>query len=227
MVGFRAARPVRRGTVETGLTLDLARAMKLLRFRPGLHSHGTIAWTNSHTGDVTATVGYEAQMSDPQEAWVRLFYSVDGCDGVTRKDCRIELTTTVPHFGGLRWWFICPVLGRRVRCLHLGPQGDVFASRHALNLGYQSQRETWGARRLRAAHAVSAKLGTVGGLDEHPPKPKWMRWPTYERLVDKRERASLGSLIVMFAALNRSSSQAFVEAAVRADPDLLTGSGLI
>ena len=159
MVGFGSGLRAGRGTVEAGLTLDLALAMKRLRFRPGLYSRGTIAWSNSHTGDVTAAVGYEAEMSDPEDAWVRLTYSADGGGGIVPRTCRIELTTTAPHFGGVRWWFVCPVSGRRVRCLHLGPQGDVFASRHALNLGYQSQRETWAARRLRAAHAVSAKLG--------------------------------------------------------------------
>ena len=47
-----------------------------------------------------------------------------------------------PHFGGRRWWFVCPRLNRRVRKLYLPLGGRHFWSRHAYRLGYASQRGT-------------------------------------------------------------------------------------
>jgi hypothetical protein len=53
----------------------------------------------------------------------------------------MRLETTRPNFGGLRWWFLCPITGRRVGVLYLpGKGGTVFASRQASGLAYRSQR---------------------------------------------------------------------------------------
>jgi hypothetical protein len=39
---------------------------------------------------------------------------------------------------------------------------------------------------------VSSRLCAIGGFDpedwDFPPKPKWMRWWTYNRLIEKFER---------------------------------------
>jgi hypothetical protein len=39
---------------------------------------------------------------------------------------------------------------------------------------------------------ISSRLCSIGGLDpdewDLPPKPKWMRWSTYNRAQDKFER---------------------------------------
>jgi hypothetical protein len=29
------------------------------------------------------------------------------------------------------------------------------------------------------------KLGANGGIGDHIPKPKWMRWPTYDRKLEE------------------------------------------
>ena len=49
---------------------------------------------------------------------------------------------TVPNFGGLRWWFVCPLSKRRATKLHLPPGKDCFAHRDAHDLTYRSCQES-------------------------------------------------------------------------------------
>jgi hypothetical protein len=59
-----------------------------------------------------------------------------------RIDDKVYLAPIRPHFGGLRWWFVCPQLNRRMRKLYLPLGGRHFWSRRAYELAYASQRET-------------------------------------------------------------------------------------
>src|SRR5262249_11129670 len=60
----------------------------------------------------------------------------------------IALTTTRPHFGGLRWWFVCPLVrngqecNRRVAKLYLPPGGRYFGCRHCYGLTYTTCPES-------------------------------------------------------------------------------------
>ena len=62
-------------------------------------------------------------------------------------DYRIEITTTPCHFGGVRYWFQCPLLkdgkmcGRRIAVLYQGR--DYFGCRQCHNLCYQSNLERY------------------------------------------------------------------------------------
>jgi hypothetical protein len=106
-------------------------------------------------------------------------------------DDKIFLTTTRPPFGGLRWWFSCPRSGRRVRTLYLPLGGRHFWSRRAYGLAYASQRGTAIDRAHRGQAKIKARL--IGNLDPQewdlPPKPKWMRWHTYNRLPEALGRS--------------------------------------
>jgi hypothetical protein len=99
---------------------------------------------------------------------------------------RVALVRSFPRFGGSRWWFECPRTGSRVAKLYLPRGGHRFWSRAGYGLGYASQREG----RMDRIHRQGAKLcRQLGDSDwwpqSLPPKPKWMRWATYER---KQER---------------------------------------
>lgn len=61
----------------------------------------------------------------------------------------ISITTTRPHFGGVRLWFVCPVSGQRARFLLLAPEKLQWAGRAALGLAYASQRMGAPERRLK------------------------------------------------------------------------------
>ena len=129
----------------------------------------------------------ETHIGGPWNDWVRLKYEMtDYWTGEPLKiDDKVYLVPTRPHFGGLRWWFMCPHLNRRVRKLYLPRSGRHFWSRHAYELAYACQRETKFDRALRRARKLRLTLGGDPADDESPDKPPRMRWATYNRLMDK------------------------------------------
>jgi len=58
-----------------------------------------------------------------------------------------RLTTTELPWGGIRYWFVCPLssgsvpCGRRVGCFYLPPGGLYFGCRHCYDLTYESSQE--------------------------------------------------------------------------------------
>ncbi|MSO70980.1 MAG: hypothetical protein EXQ88_03055 [Alphaproteobacteria bacterium] len=104
---------------------------------------------------------------------------------------RVRLTTTRPHYGGLRWWFVCPSSGRRVHKLFLPLGGHRFLSRDAYQLGFACQRESRRDRLARRARKLDRALGGAGEVigDDLPPKPKGMWWRSYVRKLAALEEA--------------------------------------
>ena len=107
--------------------------------------------------------------------------------GHRAQDYSVPLDTTRPPFGGLQWWFHCPITGRRCRKLFLPNGARTFACRQAYGLHYRSQAEGAVERARRRIRRVSRRLGGDGGglTDDLPQKPKWMRRATYEALLEK------------------------------------------
>jgi len=87
---------------------------------------------------------------DPEEArWHKFMYpngrpnpsvgvSSLWADG-QRTYASIKLTTTIPHFGGVRYWYVCPQCRRRVRKLYTTDADRVYACRHCWGLAYECQ----------------------------------------------------------------------------------------
>jgi hypothetical protein len=146
-------------------------------------------WTSTRTGEVTCSIGYEADLTDPAAAWLRLYYAstTRSTGAKVERDYRVQLETTRPHYGGLRWWLVCPLSGRRARVLYLpGSGGTVFASRQAWGLAYRSQRAPPEDRAIERSLKAREKLGMADqNMLDMPscPRPKWMRRRTYLRLV--------------------------------------------
>ena len=114
-----------------------------------------------------------------------LAYSYRYNDGVWDDlDYSVRLQTTPCHYGGLRYWFICPSIGcsRRVGILY--KRGRYFACRCCQQLVYKSQREIKGDRADRKVNKIKEKLKWPGGILNFPGgKPKGMHWKTYYRLL--------------------------------------------
>ena len=53
---------------------------------------------------------------------------------------RIHLTTTPTHFGGVRFWFLCPHCERRLRVLLIHPTSYMVGCRTCLGICYRQQR---------------------------------------------------------------------------------------
>ena len=84
-------------------------------------------------------------MSIYDEKYVRFYYTqTDNCTGEKKDfDYKVQLEETQCHFGGARFWFICPLYknkkycGRRVGVLY--KDGDWFGCRHCYELTYTSR----------------------------------------------------------------------------------------
>lgn len=106
---------------------------------------GTITWTRSGMwGEHKSSVGISVSISN-EENYLRINYTQTDNDTNEKQDFdyKIPLTTTPCHYGGKRYWFICPwhtngkYCGRRVGALY--KDGDYFACRHCYNLSYSSR----------------------------------------------------------------------------------------
>jgi hypothetical protein len=185
MGGFGSGRSGGRATTDSGLTLVLSKLLRDGLFRPGFAGSGSLIWTNTRTGEQIGSIGYEAHL-DEDKGRVRLRYTTTRRDGEKREsDYWIPLETTPQPFGGRRWWFTCPQTGVRVGKLYLPNGAFTFASRQAYRLAYACQREQSHDRASRRAFKLRGKLGAEGGIGDFIPKPKWMRWPTYERKLEE------------------------------------------
>ena len=111
---------------------------------PGAQTAGSWGWIYEGEDGPHATVRYEADLRDTDNAWLRLHYRADG----EAVDYKVQLVTTKPNYGGRRWWFICPIVRRdggpprRVAKLYLPSGNKYFGSREAYGLTYTSCQES-------------------------------------------------------------------------------------
>ncbi len=181
-----------RATVEDGLSLDINKLIRNGNIRPGGWCSGTLRWTRVASGEEVGSIGYEADLTAQDQAWVRLHYRVND----EPQDYRVTLETTRPNYGGRRWWFCCPTTGGRVAKLHLPSGGQIFASRRAYGLAYRSQRERAYDRALTRTQDIRIRLGGDPSLAEpFPDKPKGMWWRTYWRLRGEAQEAEYRSCL--------------------------------
>src|SRR6516225_12110783 len=110
-------------------------------------------------------VKFESRVGEPWESWLRLKYAM--ADYWTGEEVEIDdkifLATTRPPFGGLRWWFVCPHLNRRVRKLYLPLGGRHFWSRPACYRWFSAcrhrlwrSREEWDFAEIRCRTTTEA-----------------------------------------------------------------------
>ena len=118
--------------MEDSLVLSVSALMRAGVLVPGEQTGGLWGWTYEGEDRPHALVSYEADLTEPDDPWLRLRYDVNG----ERVECIVRLLTTRPNYGGRRLWFSCPLVGRRVAKLYLPPGGRLFGSREAYGLTY-------------------------------------------------------------------------------------------
>jgi hypothetical protein len=121
----------RKTTVEEGLVLDIKDLVAMGALVPGWRE-GSLSWRSGT--ETCATLKYGSSTYPEGEGTLWLWYVVDG----KPMHYTITLVSTVPHYGGRRWWFICPIKKTRVAKLYLPPGATTFASRQAYSLTYRS-----------------------------------------------------------------------------------------
>jgi hypothetical protein len=126
-------------SVEDCLRLDTASEAVRSQLVPGGVRTGS--WTWSRDGERVAQIGYYMNGLRDERLTLELDYSASGMQ--VRQF--VNVVQTRPHYGGSRWWFLCPKAfedgqERRVRCLYMPPGQTRFASRIAYSLNYDSQK---------------------------------------------------------------------------------------
>lgn len=133
-------------TVEDCLQLDVNKLARDGLIRRTFAS-GSLTWTNTATGKEDASAGFRLEPFGETGLVFRLIYTVTSRGEKHDVDEPIRLTTTQPHFGGLRWWFLCPLIvngqpcGHRVGKLYLPPGANYYGCRHCYDLTYSSAQE--------------------------------------------------------------------------------------
>jgi hypothetical protein len=176
-------RPTRRARLEYGVKLNINRLLQSGAIQPGAHIESGTTWRDTYSGKLTAKL--EAKISSTEGGWFRIrIAEID-------LDQRITLMSCPRHFGGRQWYFMCPYMNRRVSVLWMPPGARYFACRQrwGRSVAYLSQCLGREDRAERGKTKINSRLCSVGGFNpddwNYPPKPKWMRWRTYNRLIEK------------------------------------------
>jgi hypothetical protein len=183
MGGFGSGRYGGRPTADMSLRVDIAWMVKTRRAIPGSSVTGSLNWNCG--GEPAGSISYKAKMSDVDNAWLELIYTRGKGEEAERVEQRILLTHTQPHYGGKRWWMMCPYRGIRVGKLYMPNGGDRFASRQAWRLGYNSQRVAHRDRPFEKLFRLQKKLGSPAGWESPLYRPKGMWESTYEKHLER------------------------------------------
>jgi hypothetical protein len=142
----------RKTTVEEGLILDIKKLIAIGALVPAWRE-GSLSWRSG--AETIATMGYGSSTYSGATGSLWLRYVVDG----KSMHYAITLVSTVPHYGGRRWWFICPIEKIRVSKLYLPPGATRFASRKAYDLTYRSVQESgWRKRSEKFRRRMAQQL---------------------------------------------------------------------
>jgi len=120
-------------------------------------------------------------MTDPIRAWFRI--------AMGSSAQQITLVPRPRYLGGRQWFFVCATTGGLATVLWKPPGASRFCSRQAWGrqVAYRSQFQSATDRAYLGKERIKARL--IGDLDpdawDLPPKPKWMRWTTYKRYVER------------------------------------------
>jgi hypothetical protein len=183
MGGWNSGRSGGRPTADMSLKVDIARMIRLGQAVPGKHLSGSLGWMCG--GEPSGSISYRADMTDCYFSKLTLNYTRGSGDGKESVEQVIHLAFTEPHYGGKRWWMICPFRSIRVGILYLPNGGDRFASRKAWRLGYHCQRVAHRDRIFEKLFRLQKKLGSDQGWDAGLRRPKGMWHRTYNRHFDR------------------------------------------
>lgn len=132
---------MKKTVVEDCLVLDVSKLNKDRLFDKGLGWYGSFEWAD---GNSIGYCGTGRPLSNA-ELQVTLYYQWSEVD----VRYNVLIVSTSCHFGGKRYWFICPSLrpdnsacNRRVGKLYKPHHARLFLCRHCHDLSYRS-RQVW------------------------------------------------------------------------------------
>jgi hypothetical protein len=135
---------------------------------PGNYHRGTLVWGDGDS-ESAARFSYESKLRQDGTGSLFLRYV-----GAGEPFCHwVSLCSTVPYYGGRRWWFICPIKKIRVAKLYLPPGATQFGSRKAHDLTYTSCQESGRVHRLcrKLARRLGRDEAELRALFKHGRRP--------------------------------------------------------
>lgn len=183
MGGYGSGRQYGKPVAEQCFRVDLPWMLRNGRAIAGCNRGGTLSWNCG--GQHSGSISYQCNMIDVDDAWLILTYTRGTGDDAEKVQQEIQLTTTRPHYGGRRWWMICPYCGHRASILYKPLNGDRFASRKAWRVGYKIQRVTKRDKPFEALFKIQRRLGCEEGWEMPIRRPKGMWKRTYTKLEDR------------------------------------------
>jgi hypothetical protein len=129
--------------------VEECRKFDMKSFKPYLipGRSGRWVWWDAYTGKENASIGYRV-LGDDSPTGIKLSYTLHKWSGEDLDlDYVVRLTTTPLPWGGVRYWFVCPLIvngiacNRRVAILYLPPGGNYYGCRHCYDLTYKSSQE--------------------------------------------------------------------------------------
>jgi len=141
-----------RGVGNKKTRVDEARPIDILDLqRKGVFVNGptwnwTVSW--SRNDQVVASISYRVESGDNGQISLRFMYTItDGKTG-NKKDFNysIPVVSTSCNYGGVRWWFVCPLVvngqacTRRCRIVYMPQGAEYFGCRECHQLTYESRQ---------------------------------------------------------------------------------------
>jgi hypothetical protein len=197
MGGWGSGRSGGRPIADSSLKIDLAWMLRTGRAEVGAHLSGSLHWNCG--GRPSGSIGFHAIMDEAGKERLELYYSRGTGDSAETVRQTVRLCFTRPHYGGKRWWMICPYRGIRVGKLYLPLGGDRFASRQAWRLGYNSQRIAARDVASERLFRLQRKLGCTPGWEAGLFRPKGMWRRTFDRHMELYEELDAAVGLEMWA----------------------------
>ena len=124
---------------------------------------GGMSW--SRGGEQTGSIGFSVSTSTYFDGdYIRFQYTQTDnyTDEKIELDYKVQLVWTPCHYGGRRWWFLCPLGGnvgcnRRVGVLY--KRGRYFGCRHCHDLTYESCKDSHKLDRMFWEMGIPPKIG--------------------------------------------------------------------
>ncbi len=133
-------------TVENTRKIDITWLIRTGKYKDkNFYYNRGITWTTSGVwGESKNSISYDLDLSEKHSSRINLYYTTtDNYSGEKNKlNYWVDLTTTQCHFGGFRYWFVCPASDchRRVGALYFGQ--NYFFCRHCLDLSYKARNDS-------------------------------------------------------------------------------------
>lgn len=115
--------------------------------------NGGMKWSNSFGNE--SSIGFIVSIEDSNDMFLKFNYTITDRDTEEKEsfDYKVQLTTTPCNYGGVRYWFICPLANkegvgcnRRVGTLYQPPGFKYFGCRHCYKLTYDSRNRRISSR---------------------------------------------------------------------------------